>query len=55
VDANEGEPRASPLQGRITLKNVFFSYPTRPKALVFRDFCLDMPAGKGAGVGRHVR
>lgn len=34
------------IQGHIRLKNVNFTYPTRPNAPVLEDFTLDVPPGK---------
>lgn len=31
--------------GEIEFRNVAFSYPSRPKQSIFRDFCLTVPAG----------
>ncbi|KAG1655300.1 hypothetical protein FOA52_007957 [Chlamydomonas sp. UWO 241] len=46
VDVTIGSPGSSPLEGHIEFDAVNFAYPTRPDALVFSGFCLDMPAGK---------
>ncbi|KAH9617304.1 hypothetical protein KSS87_010252 [Heliosperma pusillum] len=34
------------VDGHIQFKEVFFSYPSRPEAKIFDNFCLDIPAGK---------
>ncbi|KAG2682161.1 hypothetical protein I3760_11G178400 [Carya illinoinensis] len=34
------------IHGRIELKNVFFSYPTRPDQMIFRGLCLKIDAGR---------
>ncbi|XP_074264683.1 ABC transporter B family member 2-like [Silene latifolia] len=34
------------VDGHIQFKDVFFSYPSRPEAKIFDNFCLDIPAGK---------
>ncbi|KAL8445713.1 hypothetical protein Emed_005395 [Eimeria media] len=41
----EGEKDA-PLNGDIVFKSVTFSYPSRPDAVVFKNFSLTIPAGK---------
>jgi ATP-binding cassette, subfamily B (MDR/TAP), member 1 len=37
---------ASPIRGEISLRNVSFSYPSRPDHLVFKNLTLEIPAGK---------
>lgn len=34
------------ITGQVELKNVDFSYPTRPDVLILNDFSLSVPAGK---------
>ncbi|KAJ0971430.1 hypothetical protein J5N97_019389 [Dioscorea zingiberensis] len=38
------------IQGRIELKKVDFSYPSRPQTLVLREFSLDVKAGMSVGL-----
>jgi ATP-binding cassette subfamily B (MDR/TAP) protein 1 len=38
------------VHGNIEFKEVAFSYPSRPDAMIFRDFSLFFPAGKTAAV-----
>ncbi|KAL8137374.1 hypothetical protein V2J09_003375 [Rumex salicifolius] len=46
--------------GEVEFRNVEFSYPSRPETLIFRDFCLKVPAGKavalvgGSGSGKST-
>lgn len=46
--------------GHIELKNVTFSYPSRPEAIIFQDFNVGIPAGKlvaivgGSGSGKST-
>ncbi|KAG0606707.1 hypothetical protein M758_9G161600 [Ceratodon purpureus] len=48
------------VQGRIELKNVGFSYPSRPDVPIFQDFSLTIPAGStvaivgGSGSGKST-
>ena len=48
------------LQGHIELKNISFAYPSRPEAVIFEDFSLNIPAGKlvaivgGSGSGKST-
>ncbi|CAO2197791.1 unnamed protein product [Urochloa humidicola] len=49
----EKEDQKKKIQGRIELKKVDFSYPTRPECLILQDFSLDVKAGTSVGlVGR---
>ncbi|XVF60426.1 hypothetical protein PTKIN_Ptkin08bG0045000 [Pterospermum kingtungense] len=32
--------------GEVEFKQVEFAYPSRPKSIIFKDFCLKIPAGK---------
>ncbi|KAL5554201.1 hypothetical protein UlMin_041602 [Ulmus minor] len=34
------------VSGRVEFKNVNFAYPSRPESVVFKNFCLTIPAGK---------
>lgn len=34
------------VEGHIQFRDVCFSYPSRPEAMIFNKFCLDIPAGK---------
>lgn len=48
------------VNGNIELKNVTFSYPSRPDVFIFRDFSIFFPAGKtvavvgGSGSGKST-
>ncbi|KAL2547078.1 ABC transporter B family member 15 [Forsythia ovata] len=42
----EGSKIEKPLRGKIELKNVFFSYPSRPEQVIFQDLSLKIEAGK---------
>lgn len=48
------------VHGNIEFKDVTFSYPSRPDAMIFRDFSLFFPAGKtvavvgGSGSGKST-
>lgn len=50
----------SRVEGRIELKHVAFSYPSRPNVPIFRDFTLTIPAGAtvaivgGSGSGKST-
>ncbi|KAH7278843.1 hypothetical protein KP509_38G058800 [Ceratopteris richardii] len=50
----------SDVEGHIELKGIKFSYPSRPEAIIFQDFSLDIPAGKvvaivgGSGSGKST-
>ncbi|XVF60427.1 hypothetical protein PTKIN_Ptkin08bG0045100 [Pterospermum kingtungense] len=45
VDNMEGEIMDNVL-GEVEFKDVEFAYPSRPKSIIFKDFCLKIPAGK---------
>ncbi|KAF8031809.1 hypothetical protein BT93_D0888 [Corymbia citriodora subsp. variegata] len=48
------------VSGEIEFKHVEFAYPSRPNNIIFRDFCLTIPAGKsvalvgGSGSGKST-
>ncbi|KAI3985854.1 hypothetical protein MKX01_026640, partial [Papaver californicum] len=48
------------LKGNIELKNITFSYPSRPDVIIFRNFSISFPAGKtvavvgGSGSGKST-
>ncbi|KAM3713721.1 hypothetical protein ACB098_01G280200 [Castanea mollissima] len=48
------------VSGNVEFKNVEFSYPSRPESIIFKDFCLEIPAGKtvalvgGSGSGKST-
>ncbi|GMH15726.1 hypothetical protein Nepgr_017567 [Nepenthes gracilis] len=50
----------SNVDGEVEFKHVEFAYPSRPETLIFRDFCLKIPAGKtvalvgGSGSGKST-
>ncbi|KAL8172358.1 hypothetical protein V2J09_024162 [Rumex salicifolius] len=52
--------RLEEVKGDIELKNVSFSYPSRPDVMIFRDFSMFFPAGKtvavvgGSGSGKST-
>lgn len=58
-DPNDGKC-LDEVHGNIELKDVTFSYPSRPDVIIFRDFCLFFPAGKtvavvgGSGSGKST-
>lgn len=60
VAATEPGIRLGSVKGRIELKNVGFSYPSRPDVPIFRGFSLTIPAGStvaivgGSGSGKST-
>ncbi|KAH7284414.1 hypothetical protein KP509_34G053700 [Ceratopteris richardii] len=61
VSMNRGVGQTlSNVQGHIELKDIKFAYPSRPEAIIFQDFSLDIPAGKvlaivgGSGSGKST-
>ena len=48
------------VSGNVEFKHVEFSYPSRPESIIFKDFCLEIPAGKtvalvgGSGSGKST-
>ncbi|CAD5165264.1 unnamed protein product [Musa acuminata subsp. malaccensis] len=58
-DQSDGKCLAE-VHGNIELKDVTFSYPSRPDVIIFRDFSLFIPAGKtvavvgGSGSGKST-
>ena len=58
-DSMEGEILEHVL-GNVEFKNVDFAYPSRPESIIFKDFCLEIPAGKavalvgGSGSGKST-
>lgn len=48
------------VSGNVEFKHVEFSYPSRPESIIFKDFCLKVPAGKtvalvgGSGSGKST-
>ncbi|KAM7279225.1 hypothetical protein ACFE04_006359 [Oxalis oulophora] len=58
-DLSDGK-RLEELNGNIELKNVTFSYPSRPDVFIFRNFSIFFPAGKtvavvgGSGSGKST-
>ena len=43
---NESGTELESVTGQIELKNVDFSYPSRPDVKILNNFCLTVPAGK---------
>ncbi|KAL5582453.1 hypothetical protein UlMin_014895 [Ulmus minor] len=58
-DNMEGEILEN-VSGDVEFKNVEFAYPSRPESIIFKDFCLKIPAGKtvalvgGSGSGKST-
>lgn len=58
-DSVEGEILENVL-GEVEFKCVQFAYPSRPESIIFKDFCLTIPAGKtvalvgGSGSGKST-
>lgn len=51
IDPSAGEGKTpDSLQGEIKFDKVFFSYPTRPKDILYRDFNLVAEAGKSLAI-----
>lgn len=48
------------VSGEVEFKHVEFAYPSRPESIIFRDFCLQVPAGRtvalvgGSGSGKST-
>lgn len=59
ASSRDGE-KLSKVEGHIKLKNVMFSYPSRPDVLIFNKLSLDIPPGKivalvgGSGSGKST-
>lgn len=46
VSNNESGTELDGITGKLELKNVEFSYPSRPETPILKNFCLTVPAGK---------
>ncbi len=46
INTSAGGQRLDSVSGTISLKNVNFTYPSRPDMAVLKNFCLEVPAGK---------
>jgi ABC-type glutathione transport system ATPase component len=46
IDDEEDGHKLESVEGRIELKNIHFNYPAQPELQIFKDFSLDVPAGK---------
>lgn len=59
TDNMEGEILQN-VSGEVEYKHVEFSYPSRPESIIFKDFCLKVPAGRtvalvgGSGSGKST-
>lgn len=42
--------KLSEVKGNIELRHIVFSYPSRPEAVIFRDFSLRIPSGKTVAI-----
>lgn len=42
--------RLAEVKGDIELCNVVFSYPSRPDAIIFKDFSLKIPSGRSVAI-----
>lgn len=48
------------VSGAVEFRHVEFAYPSRPESIIFKDFCLSIPAGKtvalvgGSGSGKST-
>ena len=48
------------VSGAVEFRHVEFAYPSRPESMIFKDFCLNIPAGKtvalvgGSGSGKST-
>ena len=49
LDNMEGEILDNVL-GEVEFKEVEFAYPSRPESIIFKDFCLKIPAGKAVAL-----
>lgn len=45
IDMNAPGTQLDSIEGRVSLKNVTFAYPTQPNVIVFNNFNLEIPAG----------
>ncbi|XVF14182.1 hypothetical protein REPUB_Repub09cG0035100 [Reevesia pubescens] len=58
-DNLEGEI-SDKVSGAVEFRHVEFAYPSRPESMIFKDFCLNIPAGKtvalvgGSGSGKST-
>ncbi|KAG2714415.1 hypothetical protein I3760_03G025800 [Carya illinoinensis] len=59
-DNMEGEILECVSAGSVEFKHIEFAYPSRPESIIFKDFCLEIPAGKtlalvgGSGSGKST-
>ena len=49
LDNMEGEILGN-FRGEVEFRQVKFAYPSRPESIIFEDFCLQIPAGKGVAL-----